>query len=51
MSDLITAARAWLADLQWADDPGFGAMTGEQIRRGINRFYDGGWRAFILDGA
>jgi hypothetical protein len=49
--DLMAAARSWLSDLQWADDePGFGAMPGARIRRGVGKHYDGGWRAFVQDG-
>ena len=51
MSNLISEARAWLADLEWADEPDFAAMTDEQIRRGVQRHYDGGWAGFVADAA
>ena len=51
MEDLIKEARAWLADLEWADEPDFDAMTDEQVRRGVNRHYDGGWAGFAADAA
>ena len=50
-ADLMSEARAWLADLEWVDEPDFASMTDEQIRRGINRHYDGGWSGFVADGA
>ena len=49
--DLMTEARAWLADLEWADEPDFAAMSDEQVKRGVNRHYDGGWAAFAADAA
>jgi hypothetical protein len=48
--NLVEEGRAWLADLQWEDEPDFAAMTDAQILRGIDRYYDGGWKAFIKDG-
>ena len=51
MTDLIKEARAWLADLEWADEPDFAAMSDEQIRRGVQRHYDGGWAGFVADAA
>jgi hypothetical protein len=50
-AELITEARAWLADLKWADEPDFAAMTDERIRRGVQRHYGGGWAAFVSDAA
>jgi len=50
-STLIAEARAWLSDLQWADEPDFDAMPEDEIVRGIKRHYDGGWPAFVSDGA
>jgi hypothetical protein len=47
--ELINEARAWLADLEWADEPDFSVMTDEQIWRGVNRHYDGGWAGFTAD--
>jgi hypothetical protein len=51
MSDLISEARGWLSDLQWADEPDFAAMTDYQVRRGVERHYDGGWAQFASDAA
>ena len=48
--DLITEARAWLAELTFADEPDFAGMSEEMARRGIDCFYDGGWDAFVRDG-
>lgn len=50
MNDPITAARGWLADREWADDPDFGSLTPDQVRRAINRHYEGGWPQFLRDG-
>ena len=49
--DLMSEARSWLADLAWADEPDFAAMSDERIRAGVNRHYDGGWAGFVADGA
>ena len=51
MEALISEARAWLADLVWADEPDFAGMSEEKVRRGIECYYDGGWNAFVFDGA
>jgi hypothetical protein len=48
---LIEEARGWLADLQWADEPDFDALTDEQVIRAVSRHYDGGWDAFAESGA
>jgi hypothetical protein len=50
-TDLMTEARGWLADLEWADEPDFAAMSDERIRAGVQRHYDGGWAAFAADAA
>ena len=49
--DLMSEARGWLADLEWADEPDFAAMSDERIRRGVDRHYDGGWAGFVADAA
>lgn len=51
MIDLMSEARSWLADLEWADEPDFAAMSDERVRRGVQRHYDGGWAAFVSDAA
>ena len=51
MIDLMTEARGWIADCEWADDFDVDALTAEQIRRGIDRHYDGGWAGFVRDAA
>ena len=42
-------ARAWIADCTWADQPDVDSLTDEQVKRGIERHYDGGWAGFIAD--
>jgi hypothetical protein len=46
---MISEARGWVADCEWADDFEVDELTAEQIKRGIERHYDGGWRAFVAD--
>jgi hypothetical protein len=46
----IEEARAWLAELHWADDPDLAALSAEQVRRAIDRYYDGGLGGFLQDG-
>jgi hypothetical protein len=48
-AQLIREARGWVADCEWADDFEVDELTAEQIKRGIERHYDGGWRAFVAD--
>lgn len=47
----ITEARNWLADCVWADMDAddFAELTDAQILRGVERHYDGGVNAFLLD--
>ena len=45
----LTEARSWIADCQWSDDTS--GLTDAEVTRGIARHYDGGWPAFIADGA
>ena len=49
--ELIAEARAWVAECIWADlEPEDVAdLTDAQIRRGVNRTYDGGWQQFVRD--
>lgn len=50
MSDqLLREARAWIADCTWADDIDAYSLTGDQVRRGVQRHYEGGWAAFAAD--
>ena len=46
-AQLIAEARGWVADCQWQDDTS--DLTDAQIKRGIDRHYYGGWRAFVAD--
>ena len=48
-AQLISEARGWVADCEWGDEFEVNELTAEQIKRGINRHYDGGWRAFVAD--
>ena len=50
-TQLIAEARDWIADCTWADDFDPYELTPEQVKRGIQRHYDGGWAAFVQDGA
>lgn len=42
-------AYAWIADCHWADLLGEEVpdLTFTQVRRGIDRHYEGGWWAFV----
>ncbi len=42
-------AREWIADCGWADDVDARLLTDAQVRRGVERHYDGGWRALMYD--
>jgi len=50
-AQLIAEARGWIADCTWADDVNVKALSTEQVKRGIQRHYDGGWAQFVKDGA
>jgi hypothetical protein len=50
MNDPVTAARGWLADCEWADDPDFASLTPDQVRRAVSRHYEGGWPQLLRDG-
>ena len=47
--DLMREARGWIADCTWGDDPDLEQLTDEQVRRGIQRHYSGGWATFVAD--
>jgi hypothetical protein len=49
MSDIYTQARAWLGECYWGDEPDFSELTDAEVKRGVGRFYDGGWPAFVAD--
>jgi hypothetical protein len=47
---LIKEAREWVAECMWREDPEeLDELTDAQIKRGVNRHYDGGWSGFIRD--
>ena len=48
--NLVEEGRAWLAGLQWEDDPDLPNLTEEQVLWLVDRYYDGGWDAFIEEG-
>jgi hypothetical protein len=47
-AELIAEAREWVADCMWVEDPeDLDDLTDDEIQRGVNRHYDGGWRQFV----
>lgn len=48
MQDLINEAREWIADA-FSDVDAY-ELSDAEVQRGIERFYDGGWRGFVRDG-
>lgn len=49
-AELNTGARDWVTDCMWKEDPEYlEDLTDEEIRRGVNRHYDGGWQQFVQD--
>jgi hypothetical protein len=45
---LIIEARSWIRDCSWRDRlEELENLTDEEVIRGINRHYDGGWIQFI----
>lgn len=46
---LIGEARGWISDCVWAnlEPDDVDDLTDEEIRRGVQRHYDGGWDAFV----
>jgi len=50
-SEQMRDARNWAADCQWADDSeDLKGLSDDQIGRGVQKHYDGGWAGFIEDG-
>jgi hypothetical protein len=51
--ELISAARSWIADCEWADTgpDDVAGLTDAEVVRGIQRHYQGGWLRFVADGA
>ena len=50
---LYDEARAWIADCQWSEDftpEDIASLSVDEIVRGINRHYGGGWSQFVRDG-
>lgn len=47
--DLMAEARAWIADC--FDGVDAGALTDDEVKRGVQRHYAGGWAGFVADGA
>jgi hypothetical protein len=52
MSDqAMNDARNWVADCTWNEDPDdLEDLSDDQIRKGVNRHYVGGWDQFVEDG-
>jgi hypothetical protein len=49
-AELMAEARSWVAECQWREDPEYlEDLTDDEIRRGVNRHYDGGWQQFASD--
>ncbi len=42
----IADARAWAEDCSWKDEDNLKDYSDEEIVRGVNRHYDGGWAGF-----
>lgn len=43
----IIEARMWINDCHWCDEPGdLENLTEDELIRGIDRHYDGGWIQF-----
>lgn len=49
--NVIAEMRDWLSDCQWADmsPEDFDDLTDDELRRGVERFYDGGMARFLTD--
>jgi hypothetical protein len=46
----INEARSWIRDCSWLDKAeDLKDLTDEEVRRGIDRHYDGGWTQFIAN--
>ena len=49
-AELNAAARDWVTDCTWREDPeDLDDLTDEEVRRGVNRHYEGGWQQFVQD--
>ena len=46
----INEAQEWIRDCSWRDEASdLEDLTDEEVRRGIDRNYDGGWTQFIAN--
>jgi hypothetical protein len=46
----IIEAQAWIRDCSWRDETeDLEDLTDEEVRRGIDRHYEGGWTQFIAN--
>jgi hypothetical protein len=46
----IIEAKAWIHDCSWLDESeDLEDLTDEEVRRGIDRHYDGGWIQFLAN--
>lgn len=52
-AELVGAARRWLLDRSWEEnfwaDNWIQELSAEEIERGIERYYEGGLRQFVID--
>lgn len=49
-SDIIAAAKDWVADCQWEEDPEYiDELPVERLLAGVDRHYAGGLTAFLKD--
>jgi hypothetical protein len=46
----INEARIWIRDCSWLDEAeDLEDLTDEEVRRGIDRHYEGGWGEFLAN--
>ena len=46
----VIEARAWIRDCSWLDQAeDLEDLTDKEVRRGIDRHYDGGWTQFLAN--
>jgi hypothetical protein len=46
----IIEGRIWIGDCSWRDEPEYlEDLTDDEVIRGINRHYNGGWIQFVED--
>lgn len=52
-AEQIAEARGWIADCTWREleEDDVPELTTEQVIKGIQRHYDGGWSQFVADSA